>query len=391
MEVAMKTRLFRTALLRAALTFALAAGGAQADSLKVIHSFTGADGAYPDRSGVAPAPHASFYVATIQGGAFGKGALTLIKKDGTSQVLHSFGKGSDGRYPSGTPFRWSLDGNIYGTTERGGASHCGTIYKYVPRSGAYQQVYAAECAPDGDLPEDGLADVGGVLEATTFQGGPSNVGALIFVRSDGSAGTGCHFSGNDGDNPSAGIIEANGNSYTAVQAGGVYGNGTITEFHGFTCNTSVLHSFAGGTDGEGPDASLLFYNNALYGTTFYGGAPGLGTVFRIGLDGSGYTVLHTFQGICCGSDGSFPLSGLTLNPEDNMLYGITNNGGNSSDLGTVFQIDPNTGAETVVHSFSGTDGANPEADLYIDKKGHIYGTTGGGGANNVGVVFKLTP
>jgi len=137
--------------------------------------------------------------------------------------------------------------------------------------------------------------------------------------------------------------------------------------------------------------SLLLYNNALYGTTVYGGAgTNLGTVFKIGLDGTGYTVLHVFQGICSGSDGSFPLSGLTLNPEDNMLYGITNNGGNSSDLGTVYKIDPNTGAETIVHSFSGADGANPEANLYI-RKGKIYGSTSGGGANNVGVVFKLTP
>ena len=387
----MKTRRFGPALLGSALTFALTAGGAHAGGFKVIHSFTGADGAYPDVSGVAPAPHGGFYVATNQGGASGKGALTLIKKDGSSIVLHSFTGGKDGEYPSGTPLRWSVDGNIYGTTAKGGASHCGTIYKFVPRSGTYQQVYAAECAPEGDLPEDGLTDVGGVLEATTFQGGSSNVGALIFVRSDGSAGTGCHFSGSDGDHPSAEIIEANGNSYTAVQAGGVYGNGTITEFHGFTCNTSVLHSFSGGDDGESPQGSLLFYNNALYGTTFYGGAgTNLGTVFKIGLDGTGYTVLHIFQGICCGSDGSFPQSGLTVNPEDNMLYGTTFKGGNSTDLGTVFKIDPNTGAETIIHSFSGSDGAYPEANLYI-RKGKIYGTTGGGGASNVGVVFKLIP
>jgi uncharacterized repeat protein (TIGR03803 family) len=113
-------------------------------------------------------------------------------------------------------------------------------------------------------------------------------------------------------------------------------------------------------------------------------------VFRVSLAGGNYAVLHTFQGICCGTDGSFPESGLTLNPNDNMLYGTTTNGGNSSDLGTVFKIDPNTGAETIVHSFSGTDGANPTGDLYI-RSGNIYGTTQDGGASNAGVVFRLRP
>lgn len=387
----MKTRFFGPALLGPALTFALTAGGAQGGVFKVVHSFTGADGANPDGSGVAPAPHGGFYVATNLGGSSGRGALTLIKKDGTSQVLHSFTGGSDGEQPSGTPFQWSVDGNIYGTTEQGGASNCGTIWKYVPGSGAYQQLYAAGCAPEGAYPEDGLADVGGALEGTTFGGGALNDGALIFVRSDGSAGTGCHFSGSDGHAPAAGITQVNGNTYAVAQAGGINGNGTITEFHGFTCNTSVLHSFAGGNDGESPMGSLLFDNNALYGTTVFGGAgTNLGTVFRINLDGSGYTVLHVFQGICCGSDGSFPHSGLTLNPKDGLLYGTTTKGGNASDNGTVYKIDPNTGAEQVVHSFSGSDGAQPYGNLYI-KKGKIYGTTGGGGANNFGVVFKLKP
>jgi uncharacterized repeat protein (TIGR03803 family) len=100
-------------------------------------------------------------------------------------------------------------------------------------------------------------------------------------------------------------------------------------------------------------------------------------------------VLHAFQGIFNNSDGSFPHSGLTLNKVDGMLYGTTINGGNSSDLGTVFKIDPSTGAETVVHAFSGSDGANPYGNLYI-KNGGIYGTTAAGGASNLGVVFKLT-
>jgi len=371
-----------------ALALAFSVTGAQASGgFKVIHSFTGSDGTRP-YAGLAPAPHGGFYVATIWGGSSNGGALTLINRDGTSRVLHSFTGGSDGQNPFGTPFRWSIDGNLYGATEGGGASSCGTIYRYAPHSDSYQQLYAFRCSPDGAYPVAALTDIGGVLESTASEGGASDVGALIFVRSDGSAGTSCSFSGNDGDYPDASITPANGNYYTVAHEDDI-GYGTITEFHGVTCNTSVIHRFASGSDGAFPSGSLLFYNNALYGTTVFGGGPNLGTVFRVGLDGGNYAVLHTFQGICCGnSDGSFPESALTLNPVDNMLYGTTTNGGNSSDLGTVFKIDPNSGAETIVHSFSGPDGANPTGDLYI-RNGNIYGTTQDGGANGAGVVFKL--
>ena len=84
------------------------------------------------------------------------------------------------------------------------------------------------------------------------------------------------------------------------------------------------------------------------------------------------TVLHSF-GI--GSDGRFPEAGLI--DVKGTLYSITSAGGANSD-GTVFAIDPMTGAETVVHDFGGgTDGLAPQAGV-IDVKGALYGTTARG-------------
>lgn len=387
----MNTRLLKTALLGSALALALTSG-AQA-GFTVIHSFAGGsnDGAGPF-GGVAPAGHGGFYIATDGGGLSNRGTLTLLRKDGTTQVLHSFTGGTDGQSADGTPFKWPFDGNFYGTTQFGGTKGCGTIYRYAPGSGAYQQLYAAQCAPDGAFPFAGFRDTGlGYLLGTGYNGGNSDDGTLFAVNSSGFVGASCtgEFSNSIGAHPYAGVTTANGNAYTVTTVGGANNLGTIVEFPEQTCDATVLHNFAGGSDGAKPYGTLLSYNGALYGTASAGGSGGnLGIVFKINPDGSNYTVLHAFQGICCGSDGSFPHSGLALNKTDGMLYGTTINGGNSSDNGTVFKINPNTGTEKIVHSFSGADGAHPYGDLYI-KKGTIYGTAIAGGASNLGVVFKL--
>jgi uncharacterized repeat protein (TIGR03803 family) len=388
----MNSRLLVTAMLGSALAMALSTVGVQAGGFTVIHSFVGGsnDGQGPF-AGVAPAGGGNFYVATDGGGASNLGTLTLVKKDGTSQVLHAFTGGTDGQNADGTPFVWSIDGNLYGTTQYGGASGCGTMYKYVPSSGSYQQMYAAECAPDAAFPFAGLLDTGlGYLAGTTYNGGENDDGMLVWTNG-GIVGESCisSFSGSNGSHPYGGIIAATNNLYTVTTAGGSANLGTILEFPDQSCSAIVIHNFSGGSsDGATPYGSLLFHKNFLYGTTSKGGGPGLGTVFRVKLDGSNYTVLHSFQGIFNNSDGSFPRSGLTLNKVDGMLYGTTINGGNSSDLGTIFKIDPRTGTETVVYAFSGSDGAHPYGNLYI-KKGTIYGTTVAGGASNLGVVFKL--
>ena len=155
---------------------------------------------------------------------------------------------------------------------------------------------------------------------------------------------------------------------------------------------AILHSFTGSpTDGALPYAGLIQGpDGTLYGTTLYGGANNVGTIFQMAPDGSGFTNLHSFAGYP--TDGANPYAGLIQGP-DGTLYGTTYGGG-ANNAGTVFQMAPDGSGFTVLHSFAGytTDGAGPYAGLIQGPDGTLYGTTYGGG-NSLsarGVVFQLT-
>ncbi len=158
-----------------------------------------------------------------------------------------------------------------------------------------------------------------------------------------------------------------------------------------TYSVSVLHSFTGPPDGAAPHADVVEdAEGNLYSTTMYGGdstcnAPyGCGTVFKVDASGN-ESVLHTFTGT---PDGNGPMGGLVLDAQGS-LFGTTWGAGASND-GMVFKLDTTTGAETVLHSFTGSpDGDTPESSLLLDAKGNLYGTTKHGGANGYGTVFKV--
>ena len=217
--------------------------------------------------------------------------------------------------------------------------------------------------------------------------------------------------------PYAGLIaradDATGNLYGTTEFGGKYKQGTVFELSpptsGDNWTETVLYNFAGGADGAQPHGGLqLDSSGNLYGTTNFGGNPncpkGCGTVFKL-AQGSGTwtkTILYTFTG---GSDGQQPNARLLLDGQGN-LYGTTMQGGNISaacplGCGTVFRLAPTSGSwnKTVLHAFSGNDGASPYAGVTSDPSGNLYGTTYAGGAYvaagasklGPGTVFKLTP
>jgi uncharacterized repeat protein (TIGR03803 family) len=161
----------------------------------------------------------------------------------------------------------------------------------------------------------------------------------------------------------------------------------------------TLHKFklTGGGGSVPYGGVILDAASNLYGTTRDGGAYGVGTVFELRPNGDGSwteSVLHSFNG----SDGANPVAGLIFDAAGS-LYGTTQYGGSVSacgtqGCGTVFELTPNgdgSWTERVLHSFEGRDGAGPFAGLIFDAAGNLYGTTKYGGAHPWGTVFELTP
>jgi uncharacterized repeat protein (TIGR03803 family) len=195
------------------------------------------------------------------------------------------------------------------------------------------------------------------------------------------------YGGMDGGAPYGSLIQAsNANLYGMTAGGGAYAGGTVFEFTpGGT--ESILYSFAGLTDGQGPDGSLVQGNDgSFYGMTETGGAGDGGTAFKITPAGA-ETVLHSFGSTI--TDGRNPYGNL-IQASDGNFYGLTNGGGASGD-GTVFELTA-AGTETVLHSFAGgsNDGLGPYGSLIQATDGNLYGLTAAGGANNDGTVFKIT-
>jgi uncharacterized repeat protein (TIGR03803 family) len=347
--------------------------------------------------------------------AQGAGAASKYK------TLYKFPGGKDGKFPQASLI-FDPDGNLYGTTAGGGATGGGTAFKLTPHSNGswtesvlYSFCSRTNCV-DGEAPLASLIfDPDGNLYGTTQVGGARGVGGTVFKlapNADGSwresvlhsfcSRTNC----SDGDNPEANLIfDPDGNLYGTTQVGGAHGvGGTVFKLApnaDGSWRESVLHSFCSRphcSDGEFPEASLIFDPDGnLYGTTFGGGGLfGGGTVFKLAPNGR-ESVLHSFCFRTNCVDGAQP-AGLVFDFAGN-LYGTTESGGDqgcfSGDgCGIVFKLTPNSEGgwnERVLHTFADHPGANPFAPLISDVAGNLYGTTEGDGTTTHGSVFEITP
>jgi uncharacterized repeat protein (TIGR03803 family) len=377
----------------AGVIFEVASNGA----VNTLYTFTGGvDGAFPP-AGLVLANDGNFYGTTVQGGTNDTGSLFRITPAGVFNSLYSFtalpkdGQNPGGAYPGGSLVQAS-DGNLYGTASAGGTNASGTLFK-ISLGGSFQLVYAFSALgtngenSEGSDPEAALIQGSdGILYGTAYAGGSNGFGTVFAYNVAQSQMTSLHSfqKASDGANPLAALVQGkDGDFYGTASQGGSEANGTmfkITSEGGFT----FLHAFTGGTDGANPLAPLVQGTNGKFYGTCANSASGFGTVFEATTNGS-VLPLYAFTGE---NDGANPAAAL-VEAAGGVFFGTASSGGSNNE-GAIFSIT-SAGAFTPVMSFmGGGDGSNPQAPLVQGTTGNFYGTAFQGGADGYGTVFELT-
>jgi uncharacterized repeat protein (TIGR03803 family) len=340
----------------------------------------------------------------------------------------------DGKNGAGSAVTMVADkaGNLYGTTNYGGASGsacngngCGTVFELVRGGGkyTYKIIHNFGSGTDGQLPNAQLTvDANGNLYGDTYQGGTNGFGA-IFTMHRNTTGKWAEkviynfTGGGDGSGPQATLaLDGAGNLYGTASGGGIVsssctvlvGCGTVfklTRGSNGQWSETTLYQFAGTPDGWFPLAGLVIAKDGnLYGTTDGGGVNGVGTVYSLKRAHGVWSeiILHSFN--LDGTDGAFPVVGLTADSAGN-LYGPAINGGSTLSgcggvgCGVIFELAAPTWTEKILYSFTGgNDGGGPATNLIFDGSGNLYSTDAYGGTSGTGcgglgcgVVFELKP
>jgi uncharacterized repeat protein (TIGR03803 family) len=287
-------------------------------------------------------------------------------------------------------------GNLYGTVFNG-IGDKGSVFKI---SGGNLSTIATFTGPNIAFPEDGalLLDAAGNLFGAAA-GDTGAFGAVFKIPGGATANPGAPvavttFDKTNGSAPTGRVIaDASGNLYGVAQYGGANDGGVVYKIVG------------GATANPGPRVTLATFNQAngywpttgltldaagnLYGMTRWGGANrDYGTIFKIpgGATANPGTLTTLFD--FSGPDGDEPRGELLIDAAGN-IFGTTREGG-AGDLGTVFKLDPKTGALTTLWSFDGSNGYWPMSGLIADAAGNLYGTTTGDQVYGGGTVFKLS-
>jgi uncharacterized repeat protein (TIGR03803 family) len=348
-------------------------------------------------------------------------------KSKVERVLHSFTGGKDGSKPE--PELIAVGSTVYGTTFQGGdpscpivfygSVGCGTIFQINTSSSGYSVLYRFKTANSGTFPPLGVIDVNSTLYGTAFYSGGDGskcdsyldgCGTLYKIDPTGKKFQVLHdfVGGDDGAGPYSNVVNlGNGTLYGATNYGGSGcasgGCGTVYALDLNSGAESVIYPFKGGTDGIDP-VGVTLSKGFVYGATYFGGRSsicpagssltGCGTIFKIDPSSGAETVLYRFKG---GKDGAFPTNVLSVKGD---LYGTTEDGGGSAcagsgytGCGTIFKISATSGSEKILYRFKGgTDGAGP-TQLIADVKGTLYGTTDEGGTGCIGsgcgTIFKI--
>jgi uncharacterized repeat protein (TIGR03803 family) len=425
----------------------------------VLHSFTyESDGGFP-YAGLSFDANGNLYGVTYFAGDPDEGiccgVVFQLASDGAEgwnfNVIHTFtGSDFDGEAPSGSVV-FDAAGNMYGTTQIGGAGFCGVVYELKPMpDGRWEEkilhhfnnyrngVINDGCMPSSYLVFDKQGNIYGTTQRTGASDCATNAGCgTVFELSPQANGTWSetqihrfpNTGTTDGIGPYGGLVfDIAGNLWGTTQAGGTTGQGTVFELtpaEDGKWKERVAFNFTGDDTGWFPVAGLTPDSAGnLYGTTFYGGRGGVGVVFGLTPHANGQvseTLVHQFatctQTAC--PDGLLPYGGLVADSVGN-LYGTAELGGAAGTFcnqnpevqegcGIVYKLSPNAHGSwsySIVYRFPGAgNGAYLTDDhLAVDSNGNIFGTTlvGGDPGNQLcpvvvpgldacGVVFEITP
>lgn len=325
------------------LALTLLATAASAQTFSVFYSFNFKNGSAPN-GGLILDSAGNFYGTTQFGGSSNRGVIFKLSPAGQQTILYTFTGKTDGGIPIGRLIR-DAQGNLYGISSAGGdpTCSCGTVFE-LTSTGTLKTLHSFLGGTDGSQ-NQGQAELGLVMVKGNLYGSASFGGVS---GCDGSLGCGVLFK---------------------VTLAGV---------------ETVLYRFTGKADGAFPQDLITDAAGNIYGETGGSYLSGNGgTIFK--LDATGLTTLYTFPE---GAAGTSPRWGL-LRTAKGVFYGVTQFGGNTSNcaIGTVgcgvaFSVNAQ-GTEKVLHTFGeqAGDGEEPSAGLF-DAAGNGYATTFYGGTVN---------
>ena len=365
----------------------------------VIHAFATENTASSPHDGVILGSDGAFYGTSYWGGAGGVGTVFRVAPDGTEAILHNFsppdpnsGTNADGMEPNARLIL-GKDGNVYGVTSSAGPGACGTLFRISP-AGNFAVVYAFTGREFGGPEAALVADASGNLYGIGCSGNND-----IFFRYsiDTGALTPLHTFAEVEDSLYNGLAFASdGNLYGSSNRGGANGvgnifrltpNGTYTELHVFSRDANGFYPVT--VPAQGADGNL-------YGIVPGGGAQSNGAVYRIGLDGSGYELVHSFDPYndttktnIDGDQSYFNENRDLTRGSDGSLYGSLAVGGVFAS-GTNFRIAPDGTYNVIANSDLNLIGNPQDGKLALDSNGNLYGVTGSGNSNG-GTLFKLVP
>lgn len=386
------------------LTLTIVSSALAADQYKVLHDFQNNPASSPQAALVSDS--AGNLYGTTRFSSTGCHCGTVFELTPQSgggwsyRVIHLF-EGPDGATPLGSLILDSL-GNLYGTTEHGGANGNGTVFELSVLGGKWtEKVLYSFGATSDDLQAPLAAltfDRSGNLYGTASSGGHYAVqGGVFELKPSGDAWEEMVIydftGGRDGGVPMGNLVwDSAGNLYSTAFNGGDTGSGVVFELSpssGGNWTESVLYAFIGGEDGEGPQSGVVFdARGNLYGTTYFN-SLNFGSVYELTPSAGSWTLSLPYvfcQKVGC-EDGATPIASLVIDSAGN-LYGTTQQGGADGD-GVIFKLSPSgdNWIESVL-SLDGTHGGGPNAALILHKQA-LYGTTGFGGVNGNGVAFSL--